>query len=535
MQYIKFFIFFTLNRFLILLLICVSFQSCRLIAPYQAPLITTPQVWKNASKMSTPEKWEKGSVNEDPSNLSEEETSSFDQEQRFEQSKKDLNYWWEIFDDSILNKLEEQALELNHTLGAAFERVIQSRAIARIDRASLFPTVNFSPSYARSGMLQKNALGNAISSSQQNNPQDAMFSNLPQAVRGIQSQYFLSFDFNYELDLWSKLTNTYESAIFRSQASTQAYLSILLTLTADIASNYFQLRDLDSQQAILQRTIEARQKAFDINQARFNAGLIVYSDVSRAKVELARARSDLANIQRLRSLQENIIATLTGTPATVFSIKFNPINALPPSIPAGLPSELLYRRPDIAEAERNLAASYAEIGIAYASFFPTMNLNAGFGLESPFVHSLISWKARLWEIGLNLIQTVFDGGRNCANLAFTKSRFRETLANYQENVLMAFQDVEDSLVNLRQKALQAEALEAGVKAARETLKLSQMRYKRGLINYLDVVDAERTLLETEQNSVIVLGERYNSTIRLIKALGGGWNTQFCTPKCWETD
>jgi multidrug efflux system outer membrane protein len=493
------------NKSLIILFLSFSFQSCQLIAPYQAPLTPTPSEWKKETVKST-------------SCLPKEKEGCLSEENRLAESKRNLNDWWKIFEDPLLNELEEQAINSSYTLWSALERVTQARSIARIDQAALLPSITFSPSYARSGILQPNTVSNLLPSSTQNNA----LADLPQSFRVVQSQYFLPFYLNYELDIWNKLTNTHNAAIFRAQASAQDYLSVFLTLTTDIASNYFQLRDLDTQLAILEKTIDARKKALEINQLRFKAGLIVYLDVSRAEVELARAQSDLANIQRLRSLQENIIASLIGVPASVFTINSNPVSTVPPIVPYGLPSDLLYRRPDITSAERKLAASYAEIGVAYASFFPSVNLNAGLGLESPFAHSLISWKARLWEIGLNVIQTVFDGGKNCANLDFTKSQFRESLAKYQAQVLMAFQDVEDSLVNLHQKAVQAQILETAIKAAKQTLEISEMRYKKGLINYLDVVDAERTLLATEQNSAIVLGERYIATVRLIKALGGGW-------------
>jgi multidrug efflux system outer membrane protein len=191
-------------------------------------------------------------------------------------------------------------------------------------------------------------------------------------------------------------------------------------------------------------------------------------------------------------------------------------------VPTGLPSELLCRRPDVAEAERDLAAAYREVGVAYANFFPSLTLNAAIGFEAPFAHQLFSWKSRFWQIGVSVMQTVFDGGRNCANLEFYRARFSEAFANYQETVLQAFKDVEDSLVDLRWFANRAQDLDLAVSAARTTLELSQMRYDRGLVNFLDVTDAERQLLETEQSSVIVLGNRYVSTVMLIRALGGGW-------------
>ncbi len=535
----------TIKRILFTAFLGLSCQGCQLIAPYQTPCTPTPLAWKNTPSSNFPDSWK----TEEPSKEADTDRALPNEmpeqkELNFEECKKEFEYWWEVFEDSTLSELEKQALDSSYTLWAALERVIQARAVARVDRAALMPSINFAPSYSRSGMLLENIFAGLLSS-QQNQGQvnagsssgaaGAASTSVPSSFRAVQTQYMLPFDLNYELDLWYQLTNSYNAAVYSSQAAAQAYLSVLLTLTADIASNYFQLRDLDTQQVILKKTIEARQKALDINRTRFKAGLIVYLDVSRAEVELARAQADLADVQRLRALQVNILASLVGVPAPVFTVAFNPLKKPPPTIPAGLPSDLLYRRPDITEAERSLASAYSQIGVAYASFFPSLNLNATLGLESPFAHSLFSWKARLWEVGLNVMQSVFDGGRNCANLAYTKSVFRETLANYQERVLTAFQDVEDSLVSIRQRAIQGQALETAVTAAKETLNLSQMRYDRGLVNYLDVVDAERTLLETEQNSAIVLGDRYVATVRLIKALGGGWGEISYYPRCWETD
>jgi len=448
-----------------------------------------------------------------------------------EDVRTDLWNWWEIFQDPVLNELEEQALNSSYTLWAALERVIEARQKARINFAPLLPSLTFAPKFSRTGSLYQNPLPglgsagstNMTSSSSSAAAQTAAAS--PAALndfRFIQTQYLVPLNLNYEIDLWSKLNNTYYASLIRAQAASQAYLSILLSLTADVASAYYQVRGLDAQQEVVQRNIRVRQKAVDINRARYNAGLIVYLDVSRAEVELARAHSDGDDVRRARGLQENLLATLIGVPASVFSLPYNPVIIPPPVIPRGIPSELLCRRPDIGEAERNLAAAYRDIGVAYANFFPSLNLNASFGFGSPFASELFSWRSRFWEIGWSVIQTVFDAGRNEANLNYYKAIFSETMANYQQTVLKAFQDVEDSLVNLNGYAKQAQDLAIAVRAARLTLQLAQMRYDRGLTNYLDVVDAERQLLETEQNSVIVLGNRFVSTVMLIRALGGGW-------------
>lgn len=546
--------------------LAVFLTGCQLLAPYKGPIAPTPNHWKtsydapDAGKPTIPPDWKDNSsssssstqslINQDQQNQIKESASApkqdepptkpEPQEPRLEDVRRDLCNWWEVFHDSVLNGLEEQALNSSYTLWAALERVIEARAQARIQFAPLLPNLGFNPSFSRTGSLFQNPFsGLGLGGSNNTSPSSSSLSsanpaantitsplsalnNLPSDFRFVQTQYLVPLNLTYEVDLWSQLHNAYYAALIRAQAATQAYLSVLLSLTADVASTYFQLRGLDAQQEVIQRNIRARQEAVNLNRARYNAGLIVYLDVSRAEVELARARSDSDNVRRLRGLQENRLATLVGVPASVFSVAYDPVIIPPPVIPRGLPSELLCRRPDIAEAERNLAAAYREIGVAYANFFPSLNINAAFGFESPIAHQLFSWRSRFWQVGWNVMQTVFDAGRNAANLDYYKALFREQMANYEETVLRAFQDVEDSLVDLRGYADQAQDLAIAVRAARLTLDLAQMRYNRGLTNYLDVVDAERQLLETEQNSVIVLGNRYVSTVMLIRALGGGW-------------
>lgn len=511
--------------------------SCQLLRPYQSPLTPTPDEWKTT--YDGPETAQPVASESDSEEQIEESKPTPASEPCFEQVCAQLDNWWKVFQDPVLNGLEEQALDSSYTLWAALERVIEARAQARIERSPLFPAVTFNPSFTRTGSLFQNPFpngnGGAAAATPTNISNSSSFSSspltpntaastpsVPSAFRFVQTQYLVPLNFSYEVDLWNQLHNNYYAAVFRAQASSQAYLSVLLSLTADVASTYFQIRGLDAQKAVILKNIEARKKTLEINQARYQAGIIVYLDVSRAEVELARAHSDLDDVIRLRGLQENLLGTLVGIPAPLFSVSYDPLVVPPPVIPTGIPSELLCRRPDIAESERLLAAAYNEIGVAYANFFPSLNLNAALGFSSPFAHNLFSWKARFWQVGWSIMQTVFDGGRTQANLDYYKALFSESMANYQERVLQAFQDVEDALVNLRQYAQQAQDLSWATKAARQTLELSQMRYNRGLVNYLDVVDAERSLLQTEQNAMIVLGNRYTSTVLLIRALGGGW-------------
>lgn len=548
-------------------LIVLSLTGCQLLPCYKKPTAPTPIQWKtnysapDAGIPTIPQEWKDDQSKEttlppldnkpfdsslssvrigknlpdngaipNPSLQSENETQYL--APSLEDVQTNLWNWWEIFQDPILDQLEEQALSSSYTLWAALERVKEAREKARISFAPLLPSLSFAPSFSRVGSLYQNPLPNLGSTGSTTPSPSSSYGGTAQNqslssanlndFRFVQTQYLVPLNLNYEIDLWGKLNNTYYASLIRAQAASQAYLSILLSLTADVASTYFQIRGLDAQQEVILGNIRVRQKAVDLNSARYNAGLIVYLDVSRAEVELARAHSDSDDVARLRGLQENLLATLVGIPAPLFSVEYQPLIIPPPLIPRGLPSELLCRRPDIAEAERNLAAAYRDIGVAYANFFPSLSINAALGFGSPFADQLFGWRSRFWEVGWNIVQTVFDAGRNEANYNLYKAVFTETLANYQQTVLKAFQDVEDSLVNLRGYATQAQDLSTAVKAARLTLELAQMRYNRGLTNYLDVVDAERQLLETEQNSVIILGNRYVSTVMLIRALGGGW-------------
>lgn len=529
--------------------------GCQLLRPYTAPITPTPARWKNPGQpLALPSSWKESFLERDENSFSQsseiqentetketvdevaETPSTPEKEPTLEEVRRDLYNWWEIFEDPVLNELEEHALTSSYTLWAALTKVIEARAQARINFAPLLPGINFTPSFTRTGSLFQNPLAGigtglgspaGLLSSSGGNAAGAVGNQTTSELsagdfRFVQTQYLVPLTLNYEIDLWGQLNNAYYASLIRAQAASQAYLSVLLSLTADVASTYFQMRSFDTQQQVIQNNIRVRQDALNISQARFDAGLVTYLDVSRAKVEVAKAYADSADIYRLRGLQEDILATLVGVPAPVFAIAYHPLHIAPPVVPTGLPSELLCRRPDISEAERNLAASYRDIGVAYANFYPSLNLNAAYGFESPFTHQLFSWRSRFWDIGLNLFQTVFDAGRNQANFDYYRARWTESMANYQQKVLTAFQEVQDALVNLQGFAHRGVDIKAAVDAARITLELANMRYTRGLINYLDVVDAERQLLETEQTLASILGNRYISTVMLIKALGGGW-------------
>jgi multidrug efflux system outer membrane protein len=296
----------------------------------------------------------------------------------------------------------------------------------------------------------------------------------------------------------------------------------MLTLTSDLASTYFQLRGLDTQIEVLNNTLELRKKELSLAESRYTKGIATRQDYTSAEVNLANAQTSLFDAQRIRTLQENMIATLLGMPASLFCLPSNPLKELPPEIPAGIPSQIMLQRPDIAEADWQAASENALIGAAYADFFPTLNLSALSGYSSPDLKHFLAHKSRYWQFGASSSQMVFDGGRDEGNLEAAWARFRQASFNYQQVVLTAFQEVEDALNNLEYQAKEHKSLMVAVRASRETSSLSLLRYRQGITNYLEVTVTDRIRLEAELNYASTLSQQYVSTVQLIKALGGAW-------------
>lgn len=425
--------------------------------------------------------------------------------------------WWEIFHDADLNNLEEQAVENNPNLYVAMARINEAWALAGVSLADLFPQFNLNPSYSNTGMLFKIFL-------------PSTFANIFPGVtipsikpfRIHQLLYSIPLNMNYELDLWGKYRSQYDSDIRNAQAKEEAYYTALLSLTSDLASSYFNLRFLDTLIDIYKDTIGLRQKFYELAQSRFKTGLTNYSDVLSAHLELSNTESQYEDALRQRGLQENMIAAFIGVPASEFTLPHMPLDSTPPNVPAGIPSTILQRRPDIAEAERNMASEHAIVGVAYASFFPSFELTGTLGFSSPTFRDFLTWKSRLWSIGTNVAQTVFDAGRKKSNLEIAWARFDEANGNYQQTVLTAFKEVEDSLTNLEYEKKQSDSLQNSVSDATRLTRISISRYQQGLANYIEVVTNERSQLDAQRSYINVLGQRYQSTIQLIKALGGGY-------------
>lgn len=414
--------------------------------------------------------------------------------------------WWQLFQDPDLDRLEAQASQANQNLKASVARVEQARAIARVARAELMPSANFNPSFER----------------QRYSPNQ-----VPSFGPITADTFSVPLDLSYELDLWGRVRRGFESAHAEAQASLADFYSVLLTVQSDVAQNYFALRSLDAEITTVNATVGLRQEQVRLVQSRFDGGIGSELDVARAQTELATTEADAASLAQQRSRLENALAVLIGSNPSTFSLPAltnQDWNPEPPTVPSGLPGELLERRPDVAAAERQLAATNARIGVAKAAFFPVVSLTASGGYLSGEVENLFNWDSRVWSLGPSVSLPIFAGGRNRANYRRAKAAFQESVAKYREQVLVAFSDVENSLAGERFLADQSAAQQRAVAHARRAAELATQRYRSGIVSYLEVVDASREALQAERSSAQLAGLRLNNTVQLIKALGGGWQS-----------
>jgi multidrug efflux system outer membrane protein len=411
--------------------------------------------------------------------------------------------WWKIYNDRELDHLQEQAVAENQDLRAALARVDEARSIARISRAEFFPDAVGTPNASRQRTSDTLSPGNFGGGRTFNH-------------------FSLPLDLSYEVDLWGRVRRSFEAARAEALASKADYENVLLALTAEVAGNYFSLRSTDAEIQLLQTTQELRTKALDLVDKRFNNGDTSELDVSRAKTELADVNIELIGLQRIRAEYEHALAVLLGKAPSQFSFTASPLDLTAPKIPGGLPSDLLERRPDIAEAERRLASENARIGIAKAAFFPVVRLTGRMGLESGSIEDLFDWTSRAWSIGPSISLPIFEGGRNLANYKRAQARYEEAVAHYRQQILVAFREVEDGLSGLRILAQQSTAITDAVNSSGRSAEIAQKRYHTGLESYLEVVDAERIYLQNQQRDVRNRGEQLVTSVRLIKALGGSW-------------
>jgi NodT family efflux transporter outer membrane factor (OMF) lipoprotein len=414
--------------------------------------------------------------------------------------------WWEVFNDPQLNALEEQIATSNQSLKIAESHSREARAMIGYNRAAEAPTISVGPSI---GSLRDS----------QNQP----YFNQSAANNGG-GNFLLPVDLSYEIDLWGRIRRSVNAARENAQSSAADLATAQLSLQAELAIDYFELRDADSQQALLSDTVQAYQQALQLTQNRFEGGASPKSDVTQAATQLQQAQVQLTDVGVLRAQYEHAIATLIGEPPASFSLPAAPMHAAPPAMVPGLPSELLERRPDIASAERQMAQANEQIGIARAAYFPTFGLGGEAGFEGASALNWLTWPSRFWSVGPTFSETLFDAGRRRASSQMALANYDATVANYRQTTLTALQEVEDNLAALRILDAEAQQQHQATAAAEESLTLFNNRYQGGVDTYLQVITSQTTALQNERNDIDIQRRRMDATVLLIKALGGGWTT-----------
>jgi NodT family efflux transporter outer membrane factor (OMF) lipoprotein len=402
--------------------------------------------------------------------------------------------WWRVFDDPLLNELAEQVIVSNQTLRAAEARYTQSRAAVQSARAGLFPIVAASAGASRSR----------------------------RGEGGSSTSYDIGLDARWEIDLWGRVRRLVEASRAGEQASAADLEAIGLSLQSELAINYFQLRVTDVQRELLQDTVQAFERSLAVTQNRYRAGVAARVDVVQAETQLKSTQAQLLDLRVTRAQLEHGIAVLVGKAPASFSIEPAEFQARIPAIPPGVPSTLLERRPDVAAAERRVAAANARIGVAQAAYFPALNLTGSAGFASGALSTLISAPSRVWSLGLGAAVTLLDFGARAASVEFARATYDETVANYRQAVLEALQEAEDQLAAIRWLAEEDKIQQDAARLARESVVLTVNQYKAGTVSYLNVVQVQATQLNEERQTVQLLGRRLAATVSLIRALGGAW-------------
>jgi NodT family efflux transporter outer membrane factor (OMF) lipoprotein len=470
----------------------ILFKGCDKAPKYKKPPVETPSAYKE----STPENFK--------------ETDDW----KFARPSDDAirGKWWEMFNDPQLNALIERANSANQSVALAEANFRAARAVIKESRSELYPRVTTNPSIT-------------------NSRQSSSASQSPFTPKGAVTDYSLPFDASWEPDFWHRIRNTVKANAFEAQATAGDLENTRLSVQGELAANYFQLRANDAQKQLLDATVAAYEKALELTKVQFETGIASDEDVAQAQTQLETTRAQATDLGIERAQFEHAIAVLTGQPASMFSINFVPLNAEPPAIPFGVPSQLLERRPDIAAAERRVAEANAQIGVAKAAFYPSLTLGGAGGLASSSFASWLTWPARFWSVGPSLALTLFDKGQRKAVTEQTRAIYDGNVASYRQTVLTAFQEVEDSLAALRILSTEAQQQDAAVKAATRSLELANERYKAGIDSYLNVITAQTTLLTNQKTALNLRTQQVTASVQLIKALGGGWNaSELPSPK-----
>jgi NodT family efflux transporter outer membrane factor (OMF) lipoprotein len=465
---------------------CAMLAGCNVGPKYLPPTVTAPPAFK-----------------ESPAQF--KETSGFAVAQPQDAALR--GKWWEIYNEPELNALEDQLNIDNQNIRQAFENFMEARALVREARSQYFPTVSVGGSYTRS-RSSANVSSSATSSTS----------------AGKQTQVFdLPADVSWEPDLWGKVRNAVRASQYTAQLTAADLENERLTEQASLAEYFFEIHGQDALQKILNNTVDDDKKAVEVVQAAYDTGVGDQISVVEAKATLESAQSAAINLEIARAQYEHAIATLIGQPASTFSIPVEPRTSVPPAIPVSLPSQLLERRPDVAAAERNMAAANAQIGVAYAAFYPALTLSATGGMESSAIKHILDWPSRFWSVGPSISETVYDGGLRRATVNQYIATYNANVAAYRQSVLTAFQQVEDALAAVHILPQQIQRQQEAVDSSQTFLKLELGRYDTGIDPYIDVVTAQTTLLANQQSLATLQVQHMISSVQLIEALGGGWN------------
>ena len=421
--------------------------------------------------------------------------------------------WWKVFNDPQLNDLEEKASSSSQEIAAAADNFLAARALVRESRSQYFPTVTANPSI----------LNSRPSPGQFGGVRAGSVSGIGLTVKSY-TNYSLPFDASWEPDFWGHIRSTVRANIYAAQASAADLANVRLTVQAELAADYYELRAQDSLKELFDSTVTAYQDALNLTRAQYIAGLGSDESVAQAEAQLKAAQAQDTNLGILRAQYEHAIAVLIGQPASSFSLGPNALAANPPAIPPVIPSELLERRPDIAAAERSVAQANAEIGVAKAAYFPTILLTASGGFGNSSAANWFTWPSRFWSVGPSLAETIFDAGLRKATVQQYRATYDQTVANYRQTALTAFQQVDDNLAALRILSQDIDQQGAAVQAAQRSLQEAEVRYKAGLDPYLNVITAQTILLTNQQAAVNFRMQQMVASVQLIKALGGGWDS-----------
>lgn len=403
--------------------------------------------------------------------------------------------WWELFGDRQLNDLENQVDVSNQNLAAAEARVRQAKAIIEAGRSGFYPSVTLGASASRAHA----------------------------AGKGTASSFNLPVDASWEPDLWGRIRRTVEADQANAQATMADLEGARLSAHAQLAQTYFQLRTVEAQKKLFQAAVANFDKTLQLTRNRYAAGLVSRADVLQAETQVKTTSAQLVDLNVQRSQLEHAIALLVGKPASSFNLTVSPLDVTVPAVPVAVPSAILERRPDIAAAERRVAAANAQIGIVEAAYYPQIALSASAGLQSAVLGNWLSLPSRVWSVGAALSQTLFDGGLRKAQTAEARAAYDEIVANYRQTALVVFQEVEDNLAALRLLEEEGRLQNEAVEAASSSLAVTTNQYNAGLVSYLEVVVSQTTALNSERTAADILGRRMTATVLLIKALGGGWD------------